>query len=64
MEEFTYGFGLSIPLYKFYEGKIPLNIKFDYANMKYPESNDSNWIDYENINSYSLSVNWLMRLED
>ncbi|MDA3885668.1 MAG: hypothetical protein PF638_08750 [Candidatus Delongbacteria bacterium] len=64
IEEFTYGFGLNIPLYRFYGSKIPLNIKFDYANMKYPESNDSDLIDYDNINSYSLSVNWLMRMED
>ena len=61
IEEFTYGFGLSIPLYKFMDGKIPLNIKFDYANMKYPKIDD---LDYDNINSYSLSVNWIMRMED
>ena len=63
IEEFTYGFGFSIPLYKFYKGKIPLNIKFDYANMKYPESDDRD-MNYNNINSYALSVNWIMRMED
>ncbi|MBN2790092.1 MAG: hypothetical protein JXR69_07875 [Candidatus Delongbacteria bacterium] len=64
IEEFTYGFGIYIPLFRFYEGKIPLNIKFDYSNMKYPESNNSGYVDYDNINSYSLSVNWLMDLDD
>ncbi|MDA3838556.1 MAG: hypothetical protein PF574_06195 [Candidatus Delongbacteria bacterium] len=63
IEEFTYGFGLTIPLYKFYGESIPLNIKFDYANMKYPESTDIDY-NYDNINSYSLSVNWIMRMED
>ena len=63
LKEFTYGFGIYIPLYKFTEGTIPLNIKFDYANMKYPESNDLD-MDYDNINSYSLSINWLMRLKN
>ena len=63
IEEFTYGFGIYIPLYRFFGGKVPLSIKFDYANMKHPENNDLD-MDYDNINSYSLSVNWLFRLED
>jgi hypothetical protein len=36
VNEFTYGFGLNIPVSQMTKGKTPVEIKFDYANLKQP----------------------------
>ncbi len=37
IESTTYGFGLHLPLHKITEGKLPLKIGVDFADMKQPE---------------------------
>ena len=37
IENTTYGFGVHLPLHKITEGKLPLKVGLDYANMKQPE---------------------------
>jgi len=44
INEFTYGFGLNIPVKQLTDGKTPIEIKFDYANLNQPaykKDNDS-----------------------
>jgi len=37
LENTTYGFGIHLPLHKITDGKLPLKVGLDYANMKQPE---------------------------
>ncbi len=53
IEDFTYGFGIQIPLYRF--TKIPMNINFDYTSL--PQVNYSRTLaDPDKYKTYSLRV--------
>lgn len=55
---FTYGFGLSLPIYRL--TKIPLQVNFDYCNLPQDNSSTSpnNFI-FPNFNSFTGSIRWL-----
>ncbi len=59
IEDFTYGFGVQVPLDKL--TNIPLRINFDYAS--FPQTSysknvpDSEW---DNFTAYNLKVNWMI----
>lgn len=60
LNEFTYGLGINIPIHKFLKTKFPLNIKFDYANLKQPSFvTDRN--NRGNFQVYNLKINWLLK---
>lgn len=55
---FTYGFGLSLPIYKL--TKIPLQVNFDYCNL--PQDNSSTSptnFNFPNFNCFTGSIKWL-----
>jgi hypothetical protein len=56
--EFTYGFGLNIPIRQLTDSKTPLEIKFDYVNLKQPALNERK-DDWENFQVYTIIVNWI-----
>jgi hypothetical protein len=56
--EFTYGFGLNIPIRQLTDSKTPLEIKFDYVNLKQPALNERK-DDWENFQLYTIIVNWI-----
>ncbi|MBK6877084.1 MAG: hypothetical protein IPG99_11725 [Ignavibacteria bacterium] len=56
--EFTYGFGLNIPIRQLIDSKTPLEIKFDYVNLKQPALNERK-DDWENFQVYTIIVNWI-----
>ena len=62
MEQFTYGAGLNIPLYRFSSIDIPVLIRIDYANMKAPKIDDFDG-DIDNFNSIGLTVEWRKSIE-
>jgi hypothetical protein len=53
--EITYGIGLSLPLGKLTNGKVPLRVSFDYANMKQLSYSNLPIGDYGSFNSLSCS---------
>ncbi|MCF8366948.1 MAG: hypothetical protein K9H16_14260 [Bacteroidales bacterium] len=59
IEDFTYGFGLQVPLDKL--TNIPLRINFDFAS--FPQTSysknisDSEW---DNYTAYNLKINWMI----
>jgi hypothetical protein len=62
MQQFTYGAGLNIPLYRFSSIDIPVLVKIDYCNMKAPEIDDYEG-DIDNFNSIGLTVEWRRSVE-
>lgn len=58
INEFTYGAGLNIPIRQLTNSKTPLEIKFDYVNLKQPATN-SNKDDWDNFHVYTFIVNWI-----
>lgn len=58
INDFTYGFGLQIPLHKV--TKIPLKINFDYTSLPQPPySTNSN--QFGNFTTYNLRLNWIFK---
>lgn len=56
--EFTYGFGINIPIKQLTNGKTPVEIKFDYANLKQPSIIDDEDIP-GNYYVYTIKLNWI-----
>ena len=57
---FTYGFGLSLPIYKL--TKIPLQVNFDYCNLPQDNSSTSpNNYSFPNFNSFTGSIRWFFK---
>jgi len=57
LTDFTYGFGIEIPINKFTKTRTPIDIKLDMTNMKQP-SGIKGFDNFGNFSVYSLSVNW------
>ena len=56
----TYGFGLSLPIYKL--TKIPLQVNFDYCNL--PQDNSSTSptnFNFPNYNCFTGSIKWILK---
>lgn len=58
LSEFTYGFGVNVPVRQLSDSKIPLEVKFDYINLKQP-SHITNKDDWNNFHVYTIRVNWI-----
>ena len=57
ISEFTYGFGLNIPVKQLTDGKTPIEIKFDYANLNQPSyKKDSD--SPGKFHVYTIIFNW------
>ena len=54
--QFTYGFGIELPLTKLAKGQIPLSFRLDYANLKPPLFYDNQTV--ASFNSVSFSMRW------
>ena len=59
--EFTYGFGINIPMYRFDDLNIPFNISFSYTSFPYPEISEDPSFDPEDLSSYSITVSWMSK---
>ncbi|MBK8981609.1 MAG: PorV/PorQ family protein [Ignavibacteria bacterium] len=58
INEFTYGLGLNIPVRQLSENKIPLEVKFDYVNLKQPTTvNDFD--DWKNFQTFTFTAGWI-----
>lgn len=57
LKEFTYGFGLNIPIDKLTDNKIKLNIKVDYTNLPQPSATKFNY-NWEHFTSIGFSINY------
>lgn len=58
IDEFTYGFGLNIPVKQLTKGKTPVEIKFDFVNLKQPSYSKTNK-DWDNFYNYTFIINWI-----
>ena len=58
LSEFTYGFGLNIPVRQLTDSKTPLEVKFDYINLKQP-SFTNEFDEWDNFHVYTISLNWI-----
>ncbi len=58
LSEFTYGFGLNIPVRQLSDSHVPLEVNFDYINLKQP-SYITNKDDWNNFHVYTIRVNWI-----
>jgi hypothetical protein len=56
IENTTYGFGLHLPLHKITEGKLPLKLGLDFANLKQPEYTTSGETD--NVKTFTFCANY------
>ena len=57
ISEFTYGFGLNIPVKQLTDGNTPIEIKFDYANLNQPSyKKDSD--SPGKFHVYTIIFNW------
>lgn len=56
--EFTYGFGVNIPVRQLTDSKTPLEIKFDFVSLKQPPLNEKK-DDWKNFQVYTLIINWI-----
>lgn len=54
--QFTYGFGLQLPITKITSGRFPVNVRFDYTSLPQPSYIPNT--DWKNFNSYSISLRW------
>lgn len=58
---FTYGFGLSLPLYRFEDLELPFNINFNYTALPYPEISNDPSFDPDDLMSFSMTVSWMSK---
>ncbi|MEO8664114.1 MAG: PorV/PorQ family protein [Ignavibacteria bacterium] len=60
LNEFTFGFGVNVPIQKLSKSNIPLNIMFDYTALEQPShvTDIKNWSDFH---VYNLRLNWLFK---
>ncbi len=58
ISEFTYGFGLNIPVRQLSDNKIPLEVKFDYVNLKQPTF-INNFDDWKNFQTFTFTAGWI-----
>lgn len=58
LSEFTYGFGVNVPVRQLSDSNIPLEVKFDYINLKQP-SQITTKDDWNNFHVYTIRVNWI-----
>ncbi len=56
ISQFTYGFGLQLPIHKL--SKIPLNINLDYTTLPQPRFSSDNFFEFENFKSLTMKINW------
>jgi hypothetical protein len=58
LSEFTYGFGVDIPIYDFID--IPIRLQIDYTSLEQPNYStyDSDW---DNFNSITFKLSWYKR---
>lgn len=58
VSDFTYGFGVNIPIRQLTNSKTPIEIKFDYVNLMQPQYNlyKSDW---SNFQVYTFTFNWI-----
>ncbi|MBN2857749.1 MAG: hypothetical protein JXN63_05045 [Candidatus Delongbacteria bacterium] len=59
--EFTYGFGLSLPLYRLEEIELPFNVSLSYTSLPYPEITKDPAYDPDDLSSYSITVAWMSK---
>lgn len=58
INEFTYGFGIEAPLRKIPGIRVPLNIKFDYTSLPFPEYFNNDVRDEYNSPIYSFNISY------
>lgn len=57
LNDFTYGFGIDIPINELIKKDIPINIVLDITTLKQP-TYVTNFDKWENFSVYSLNLNW------
>ncbi|MFQ5602749.1 MAG: PorV/PorQ family protein [bacterium] len=57
LSDFTYGFGIALPVSKLTKKNIPLNVQFDMTSLKQP-SFIKNYDKWANFSVFNLSINW------
>lgn len=57
LTDFTYGFGIRLPVDDFLKKRFPLAISFDLTSLKQP-SYVREYNDWDNFSIYSLNLNW------
>lgn len=57
LTDFTYGFGIHLPIDEFIKEKFPLTISFDLTSLKQP-SYIKDFNDWDNFSTYSLNISW------
>jgi hypothetical protein len=58
LNEFTYGFGLNIPIKQLTNGKTPIEFKFDFVSLQQPSYTKLK-TDWENYQVYTFIFNWI-----
>ncbi|MBK8552482.1 MAG: PorV/PorQ family protein [Ignavibacteria bacterium] len=58
LSEFTYGFGLNVPVMQLSDSKVPLQIKLDFVSLKQP-TYITTTDDWENFHVYTVIINWI-----
>lgn len=58
LSEFTYGFGLNVPVMQLSDSKVPLQIKLDLVSLKQP-TYITTTDDWENFHVYTVIINWI-----
>jgi len=58
LSEFTYGFGVNVPVRQLSDSQVPLEVKFDYINLKQP-SQITTKDDWNKFHVYTIRVNWI-----
>jgi hypothetical protein len=59
--EFTYGFGLFLPLYRLEDFEIPFNISLNYTSLPYPEISNDPGYETKDLSSYSITIAWMSK---
>ena len=55
LSQFTYGLGIDIPVYKFTD--YPISLQIDYTSL--PQvSYGTYWSDFDNFNSFTIKLSW------
>ena len=58
LSEFTYGFGVNVPVRQLSKGEVPLEVKFDYINLKQPtQVTDKD--DWNKFHVYTIRASWI-----
>ncbi len=55
LSQFTYGLGLDIPIYKFTD--YPIRLQIDFTSLP-QESYITYWSDFDNFNSFTVKLSW------